>query len=451
MAIDRSKYRASSSEELQAESEKIKAREQSGRGSFLKVESGINVFRLMPAPLKAKSSLFCFPSVTAFLPLLVDEYDKEKGETTGKKVVKRKPVFNAKVHGGLSRDLVEEYIACASEYFAATIEDKKEILSRMKVITDFKSGIKPSSSWVAYAYKELAGVKTYGRLQITDGVHKQMDTLCLRQGASGKPIVVDLFSHPDTGKKIQWTSDPLNVDPKAKNKISILFEQESSLTDEELEMLESWEPLENLYKNCFKRFDFEKQLQGLQRFDAEKGYKVFDSPLFQNIIDLCREEIERVLPPEDDDEQSEEDKQLPFGGESETRTQQATAPVQHTSTNNANSDIPAILQGMDKKTLIAVIEKLELPVEFRPTTPPSKLRELITESICSVYELEVSDEEGISAIIDGAFDEEGAQEESQQEEPATEAQNPVTVNAPVTSGSGAKAKSSLLEKYKNQK
>ena len=166
---------------------------------------------------------------------------------------------------------------------------------------------------------------------------------------------------------------------------------------------------------------------------------------------LLPEDFMRFVVFQMSDEQSEEDKQLPFGGEVETHTQQAAAPIQHASTANANSDIPAILQGMDKKTLIAVIEKLELPVEFRPTTPPSKLRELITESICSVYELEVSDEEGISAIIDGAFDEEGAQEESQQEEPATEAQNPVTVKAPVTSGSGAKAKSSLLEKYKNQK
>lgn len=448
MAVDRSKYRASSSEELQAESEKIKAREQSGRGTFLKVESGINVFRLMPAPLKAKSSLFCFPSVTAFLPLLVDEYDKEKGETTGKKVLKRKPVFNAKVHGGLSRDLVEEYISCANEYFSATIEDKKEILSRMKIITDFKTGIKPSSSWVAYAYKELAGVKSYGRLQITDGVHKQMDTLCIRQGNSGKPIVVDLFSHPDTGKKIQWTSDPLNADPKAKNKISILFEQDSPLTDEELEMLESWEPLENLYKNCFKRSDFEKQLEGLQRFDAEKGFKVFDSPSFQNIIDICKEEVDRVLPPEEEDE---EDGQVSYVSETSTTSQSQTSTTsQSQTTNNSNSKIPEILQGMDKKTLITVIEKLELPVEFRPTTPPSKLRELITDSICSMYELEVSDEEGISAIIDGAFDEDST--EQIQNEPITEASNPVTVNNPtVTSGSGAKAKNSLLDKYKSQK
>ena len=117
--------------------------------------------------------------------------------------------------------------------FSAVYSDKKELYKKLEPITGFKTGIKPSTAWVAYASKIIGKTKNYGRLQITDGVHKQMDSLCLRQGESGVPIIVDLFSHPDTGKMIQWMSDPNNADAKSKNKISILFEKDAVLLDEE--------------------------------------------------------------------------------------------------------------------------------------------------------------------------------------------------------------------------
>lgn len=431
---DRSKYRSSSSEELQMESDKIREREASARNSFLKVEPGINVFRLFPAPLKAKSSLFCFPCVTAFLPLLVDEYDKEKKEKTGKKIEKRRPVFNAKVHGNLKHDLVEEYISCANEYFSAIYTDSKQVLAKMKIITDFKKGIKPSSSWISYAYKLVGSSKTYGRLQMTDGVHKQLDALSLRQSDSGKPIIVDLFSHPDTGKMIQWTSNPTDPDNKNKNKVNILFERDSPLTDEELDMLEEWESLESLYKNCFKRNDFEKQLEGLQRFDENNKLGVFNSPAFQNIIDICKAELDEAIPESEEEETQEETVTV-----AKEEPKQAPKPAA-TSDNN----IPEILAEMDKKTLQAVIEKLELPIEVKLTTPPSKLRIAIVAAIAENFELDPSDSEGITSLIENAFEEAG--EESEPEpEPEEEAPAPVEPEKPKS-----KNRSSLLDKYRKK-
>ena len=77
---DRSKYRKASEQEMAQQQEAMAARSEnnSDRATFLKVEPGINKFRIFPAPLKAKSSLFCFPKVTSFLPLLVDKYEDEK-------------------------------------------------------------------------------------------------------------------------------------------------------------------------------------------------------------------------------------------------------------------------------------------------------------------------------------------------------------------------------------
>lgn len=379
--IDRSKYRASNSKEMQSVSEEIKSR-QVTRGEWIKIEPGINTIRLFPAPLKAKSSLFCYPKVVSFLPFLVDEKNK-KGEKTGKQVEKRKPVFNAKVHGELEHDIVEEYLAAAREKFSAQTSDKREIFNLLKPLTDWRSGIKPSTAWMAYAYKLIGDKKQYGRLQITDGVHKQMDTLCLREGEAGKPIVVDLFSHPDTGKAIQWQSDPTNEDPKAKNKISILFEKDLKLKDEELEMLEDWPSLESLYSNAYKAKDFELQLKGLQFYDKKNSLGIFESPAFQSIIETCKAEIEKK-----------------FGVSDEETYEDKFADEDTDNDITEENKIPEVFESMDKATLKVIVEDFALPIEVKVTTPPSKLREEIYEAMIAQYELSGSNEEIEKAIVD---------------------------------------------------
>ena len=394
--LDRSKYRASSSEELQKESEKMKELTSTGRGAFIKIEPGTNKLRMFPAPLKAKSSLFCFPKVTSFLPFMVDEVN-DKGEKTGKQVIKRKAIFNAKVHGDLSFDLVEEYIEACRNYFSSMEKDKKKVFEKMKVITDFKKGIKPSSAWIAYAYKLVGEKKEYGRVQITEGVHKQMDALSLREGDSNKPIIVDLFSHPDDGKMIQWFSDPNNEDLKSRNKITILFEKNTPLTDEELEMLENWDSLESLYKNSYKKSDFKKQLEGLQLFDEQNKIGVFDSPAFQSKIDICREEFEEIYGSLDEDDENEDGS---AADDDYSSQQNKTTTTRATSTKKTEeSTIPILLEEMDKKTLISLVEKLELEVDIKVTTPPSKIRQIIKDEIIKVYELEGTNDEINDSIV----------------------------------------------------
>lgn len=448
--IDRSKYRSSDSEEMQRVSEEMKAREiSSNRGDFLKVEGGLNTFRLFPAPLKAKSSLFLFPKVTSFLPFMVDEFD-DKGNKTGKQVEKRKAIFNAKVHGGMEFDIVEEYIAAVTEMYSATIKDKKKLLEKIKPLTDFRKGIKPSSAWICYAYKLVDKKKIYGRLQLTDGVKKQMDTLCLREGEAGKPMVVDLFSNPDTGKMIQWASDPNNEDMKKRNQITMIFERDAILEDEELEMLEEWDSLESLYTNSFTHSDFEKQLKGLQLYDAKNNLNVFESTSFQSIIEKCKEEVIKVLGPE-----SDEDK--------EDSSNSTTTKIKPTTASSANKDnsIPVILQEMDKKTLIELSKTLELEVDIKNTTTPSKIRTMIKEALVSQYELEGSDEEineAILDIIESALNDEGgeSEEDSNEEENSSvdenenSEQNEEENSEESEETSNAPKRSSLLDKYRKK-
>lgn len=438
---DRSKYKKASSEEMaqQAETMAARAENNSDRAIFLKVEPGINKFRIFPAPLKAESSLFCFPKVTSFLPLLVDKY--EDGKKTGEQEVKRRAVFNAKVHGGLDIDIVEAYIEAAKEKFSALCKDKKELYKKLTPLTDWKTGIKPSSAYICYAIKYTGDGqnKQYGRLQLTDGVKKQLDSLCLREGKSGAPIVVDLFSDPDSGKPFQWSSNPNAEDAKARNKINILFEEDFPLTDDELEMLESWDSLESLYTNSYTKDDFEKQVKGLQRFDKDNKLNIFDSPAFQSILESAKAEVDEKLADTDSDNNDNEEavEEKPVAKKTTSKKAEVADDDEDT--------IPEILEEMDKKTLMSIPGILEIEIDgIKTTTPPSKMRRLIKNAMIEAYELDGSNEEVNSSITDILLDSMPSDEKETETE-SNEEEN-VEEETPVASTK----KGSLLDKYRKK-
>ena len=105
------------------------------------------------------------------------------------------------------------------------------------------------------------------------------------------------------------TSNPNAEEAKARNKINILFEEDFVLSDEELEMLESWDSLESLYTNSYKKSDFEKQVKGLQRFDKDNKLNIFDSPAFQSILESAKAEVEEKIIGAEEEEQDADEKE----------------------------------------------------------------------------------------------------------------------------------------------
>ena len=261
-------------------------------------------------------------------------------------------------------------------------------------------------------------------------------------------MVVDLFSNPDTGKMIQWASDPNNEDMKKRNQITMIFERDAILEDEELEMLEEWDSLESLYTNSYTHSDFEKQLKGLQLYDSKNDLNVFESTSFQSIIEKCKEEVIRVLGPE-----SDEDKE-----NSSSSTTKVKSSTSTSSSATKDSSIPVILQEMDKKTLIELSKTLELEVDIKNTTTPSKIRTMIKEALVSQYELEGSDaeiNEAILDIIESALSDEGgeSEEDSNEEENSSVNENEDSEqneeeNSEETSNTPKR--SSLLDKYRKK-
>lgn len=455
MAIDRSKYRKASSEEQQEVNNQMAEREGSGRSEFLKIEEGVNVIRIFPASSKAKKTLFMYPSVTTYLPILVDEKD-DKGNKTGKRVEKKRPVFNAKVHGGLDRDIVEEYIDAAKEKFLSQYEDKKDAYKQLEVCTNFKTGIRYSTAWVCFARKKKGSKFEYGRLSLSNGIKKQLDNLSLRQGESGEAIVVDLCSDPDTGKAIQIIYDSKSEDPKAKYKVNLLFEEDAPLSDEELEWLEDQpETLEDLYTNCYKKSDFEIQIEGLKRFDKVNKIGVFETPSFQSVIESIAKEVEKLGSSKKDDKKKSKD-------------EKKSSKKDKDENDSEEIEIPEVLNDLDKSSLKELINKLELETEYKVTIPPTKLKKAILVELIEKYDLDVDDlESQISDLIEQAFsdenednssenksennssednnsnEEENNSEEENQSENESENESEQEEEKPKKSG--------LLEKYKNKK
>ena len=116
---------------------------------------------------------------------------------------------------------------------------------------------------------------------------------------------------------------------------------------------------------------------------------------------------------------------------------------------------------MDKKTLIELSKTLELEVDIKNTTTPSKIRTIIKEALVSQYELEGSDEEineAILDIIESALNDEGgeSEEDSNEEENSSvdenenSEQNEEENSEESEETSNAPKRSSLLDKYRKK-
>ena len=108
--FDRSEFKATSLKSLVGENT---------RAGYLNVNEGENKFRIFPAFPGEKT--FIYEKSTSFLPRIV------KDESSGEEEIKRKPVFNAKVHSNSSRDLVEEYIKYLTDKAEKEVGDSEEL------------------------------------------------------------------------------------------------------------------------------------------------------------------------------------------------------------------------------------------------------------------------------------------------------------------------------------
>lgn len=309
MGFDRSKLKSTTAATIQKQEKELSQKRPSGGfdKNYLSIEVGENKFRFFPYHPDKGGSSFAEAKCVTFLEVQVQKRGEDKKVIEGKFEIKRKPIFNSKVHGNLKKDLVEAYMDVAKTIaipnFTSDQDEVKKIWSKIvgNHITK-EQGIKPNDSWVVYASKwDGSSWGKVGLLELKKSVKDAMTEKALELETP------DPFSDPEEGiaviitkakeaaKAADWYKVKLDTVKKGLN-VSYL---PTPLTDEQLEEWYELKSLHELYVNSFKRSDLDYQIEGLQRFDeklAEDGYaiNVFQYDEFTSVanelLDLVPEE-----------------------------------------------------------------------------------------------------------------------------------------------------------------
>jgi hypothetical protein len=283
------------------------------------IKEGLNMFRFAPPHSPEDPSYFPFRST--WLECDVPKKDGDDKIIEGEFERKNRRIFSAVIHSEVvEKDPIEMYIEKVYE-LASTITDKKEREKFLYPITGFRNngkwtpGIRPSTNYVAYAWKD----DELGRLELYPNIVKEMDKLNM-DGSDEEAAEIDCFSDPDNGVSLIITYDPnaekgkkyivskKNWDPtpyinkfgqeKGMEKWNIDRNKER-VTDEQLEDFAKKESLRAIYVDVYTLKDFNLALNGLKIFDDKHEYGIFNDESF--IIAL--KELESLLP-----EKSEDDK-----------------------------------------------------------------------------------------------------------------------------------------------
>lgn len=449
MALDRSKFKATSIAAAQKQDEEIKASLGKNNGGFtgyLKLDDVgpdpknrvPNIIRIYPPHPEEDGGgdVFAEPKVTVFLPMMVPERDQQGNEMLakdGRPVLKEgvKSVFNARIHGNLDYDLVEEYIRIALERLEEAKKattDKAEIAKISGRITqilgDFKSnvkGLKYIQKWALYADKIVGETKTFGTLEIGPAVKDRLNQIAAAADSGDKALSTDPFTDIEEGKAVfiyynkdakkssdyyQTEIDPVLVPTQIAGRTYNL-PRTFPLTDDQLEAFMKVEPLAKRFKGVFSRRDLELQVEGLQYFDNKHGIGLFEDQEFLEVYQLIDEQV-----PEVEEEAAE-------GGDEEGQSEVLGAET-ITQYDEPDQDMFDL---MDRKELGDWHRTNKSGVLVKPTITDDVLREKAREHLASLEtgndEEEEEGNENPFADEDENFDEEGQSEVEQTTEQTT--------------------------------
>jgi len=317
--FDRTKFKPTKLADLEKQDEEIKDlvgdlyEKRDGMVYHSFKDNGKHTFRLFPAHPDSENQNFLIPKFTNMLEVEVDEYDK--GEKTGKTVLKRKNIFNSRVHGGADVDLIEEYIKLvekqANEKYKGDQKKVKEYL--VPIYGQYIGmnnpnnvfGIKLQESYMCYANRiERDKEPVFGRLELTKGIRANLKTQAALLEDEDDPIGTEPYTDVEEGRNLVIFTDSTK---KGSERYTISTGQKANpLSDEQLEAFMNVKSLEHDYVKCFKRKDLDLQIQGLLIFDDKNRYGICESEEFLELVEALQE----IWPEEKEDDRNDDD--LPF-------------------------------------------------------------------------------------------------------------------------------------------
>lgn len=370
-AFDRSKFKATSTKKMQKQQDHVEntlGTSKGWRANFLKLKPGKNKVRIFPAHPGTDS--FCYPRTTHYLEILA-KYQKD-GEDVEE--LKKKPIFNAKVHGNLVNDPIDAYIDRAFRMAYDEIQDEKERTKFLAPILNYREGIKGKTKWVVYACIIDGDQKEYGRLELPVTVKDSMNELAIGADDDDDVIETDPFTDPDEGRCIIVKYNNKAEKPQDYYKTSIDLKKATPLNDEELNWLLDQPSLQSILVDAYSMKDFDMAVEGLKRFDEDKGYEIFTFDDYLDTLEIIAKQV-----PEKEEKDEEEDEDTPPA--TKKRTKDDVVKESKKKEKEVESDLPfdKSLDEMTMDELKGVIRREDLGIRILSKYDEEGVIEMIME------------------------------------------------------------------------
>lgn len=320
---------------------------------------------------------------------------------------KRGTVLDSVAHGGTKMDLVQEYVKFAKKRYAND-SDKMEAL----VGTGMNSNsLNPQFSWLCYADVVRDGEELKPKIwEFKKMVRDLLNKLAFNEDED-EPIEVDPFTDPDEGLPVmvKYLKNPNKK--KGENYYEVNFAKKPvarPLTDEELEFFANVKPLSEVNPTYTMR-DFDRALEGLQNFDEENDFGLFNDDDWLEIVEKVKSQYDSVDSDDEDEKPSKKKttkkvtkKAEPEPEDDEDSDDEDTEEEE--TEDDADEDSDDEYTDMDRKELKAVIKDKGLDISVKKSMSDDDIRDAIREA------LKNSDED--------SDDDEDDTEEDEDEKPA---------------------------------
>jgi len=275
------------------------------RPGYLKIETGNNYFKIAPAHNSEKHAFFELKS-TCWLQYMVDKRDDNGKVIEGEQELKKRPVFNARVHGNVDFDLIEKYVEMYKEMVEEELKDSGLSAGEKKKLKDKKmdliyKGTSPSNIRenlnlkfsninVIYAWKmtkKKEGDKVigynfgeFGRLELKRSMVDDLEKLNFDE--DGEPMEFDAFSGVEDSHIMVVKKSGTGLDTKYETTKGRSITIPDKVLEDNLDNVDS---LNRILVNSFSKSDMLAQIAGLENFDKVTKTGLFKTPAFQNVVE----------------------------------------------------------------------------------------------------------------------------------------------------------------------
>lgn len=367
----RSQYRATKISSLKKAVDKDDAMVGVSNNEYLNLEDG-KTMKIRIFPAHPGEEQFYVPRKCYWLSFVNGDGD-----------VKRGTVLDSILHGGTKMDLVNEYVKYAKKKYGKDA-DKMESLTGTGLNSN---SLNPQYSWMCYADEVKEGEEMHAKIwEFKKMVRDLLNKLAFSED-DDEPIEVDPFTDVDDGLVLAVKYNKKPNKKKGEQYYEVDFAKKSKqpysrpLSDDELESFANLKPISEVTPKYGMR-DYERALEGLQNWDEENDFNLFDDDEWLEIVEKVKAQYESS--DDDDDEPKKKtvkksapkvEKEEPEDVDTEDEDDESETEEEETDTNGDEFD------DMDRTELKKYNKEHELGITVKKSMSDDDLRDAIREAV----------------------------------------------------------------------